>query len=71
MRTLSPAALGRCFVTGAAGFIGSHLVEYLVIQGNSVTGYDNLSSGKRKWIEHLLGDSRFKFLEVDLQDLKV
>lgn len=58
------------FVTGAAGFIGSHLVEHLVAQGNSVTGYDNLSSGKRKRIQHLLDDSRFTFLVADLLDLK-
>ncbi len=70
MRTASSVALGRCLVTGAAGFIGSHLVEYLVAQGNSVTGYDNLSSGKRKWIQHLLDYPRFTFLEADLLDLK-
>lgn len=70
MRAVSSDALGRCFVTGTAGFIGSHLVEYLVAQGNSVTGYDNLSSGKRRWIQHLLDHPRFTFLEADLLDLK-
>lgn len=65
-----PSPLGRCFVTGAAGFIGSHLAEYLHAQGGSVTGYDNLSSGKRKWIRHLLNHPRFTFLKADLLDLK-
>jgi UDP-glucose 4-epimerase len=59
-----------CFVTGAAGFIGSHLVEHLLAHGNSVTGYDNLSSGKREWVRHLLDNPRFKFFEGDLLDLK-
>src|SRR5712692_299152 len=70
MRDISPPVLGRCFVTGAAGFIGSHLVEHLLAHGNSVTGYDNLSSGQREWVRQLLKNPRFKFFEADLLDLK-
>ncbi|TSA36364.1 MAG: NAD-dependent epimerase/dehydratase family protein, partial [Verrucomicrobiaceae bacterium] len=36
----------KWLVTGAAGFIGSHLVEELLRQGETVTGFDNLSTGK-------------------------
>jgi len=61
--------LGTCFVTGGAGFIGSHLVERLLAAGNRATVYDNLSLGKREWIEHLFSDPRFRFIEADLRDM--
>lgn len=60
--------LGRCFVTGGAGFIGSHLAETLLAAGNPVTVFDNLSLGRREWIEHLLGRPGFRFVEADLRD---
>lgn len=59
---------GRCFVTGGAGFIGSHLVERLLAEGNTVTVYDNLSTGKTERIEGLLGKDAFTFIEADLLD---
>ena len=39
----------QCFVTGAAGFIGSNLVDRLLAAGHSVVGYDNLSTGQRRF----------------------
>jgi UDP-glucose 4-epimerase len=66
----SSDALGRCFITGVAGFIGSHLAEHLRAEGNSVTGYDNLSSGRRESIQHLLDNPGFVFIEADLVELK-
>lgn len=61
--------LGACFVTGGAGFIGSHLAEYLLAAGDTVTVYDNLSLGKKEWIEHLFSEPRFRFIEADLRDM--
>ncbi len=54
-------------VTGAAGFIGSHLVDAL-IRDNHVKGYDNLSSGKMEFLEHLSDEDNFEFVEEDVLD---
>jgi UDP-glucose 4-epimerase len=56
-------------VLGGAGFIGSHLVDRLMAEGNSVTVYDNLSSGSKKFVEHHFKDSRFHFVQADILDL--
>jgi UDP-glucose 4-epimerase len=57
------------FVTGGAGFIGRHLVDRLVSEGNQVTVYDNLVSGKKANIAHHLDKPNFQFIKADLLDL--
>ena len=61
----------KAFVTGGAGFIGSHLVDRLISDGYKVTVFDNLSSGKKEFISHNLGNSCFSFVKADLLDKKV
>jgi len=56
----------KALVAGGAGFLGSHLCERLLAEGASVTCVDNLSTGSRANVEHLLGDQRFTFIEHDV-----
>ncbi len=57
----------KILVTGAAGFIGSHLVDALV-QENQVIGYDNLSSGKKELVGHLEDEENFELVIADVLD---
>jgi dTDP-glucose 4,6-dehydratase len=56
----------RILVTGAAGFLGSHLCDSLLDAGNSVIGVDNLSTGNEVNLAHLQNESRFDFTELDI-----
>jgi len=58
----------RIAVTGAAGFLGSHLTDALLAQGHRVVGVDNLSTGLRTNLAHLKTESRFEFIEQDICD---
>lgn len=59
----------KCLVTGAAGFIGSHLVDRLLERGATVLGVDNMKLGRRANLARALENKRFKFVELDVNDL--
>jgi len=58
-------------MTGAAGFIGSHLVDRLLERGCTVLGVDNMKLGRRANLAHALENKRFKFVELDVNDAPI
>lgn len=71
--TMTPSKAARQYnlrkkvlVTGGAGFLGSHLIDRLIEQGHDVLCVDNLYTGTRANIEHLLSRSNFEFLRHDI-----
>jgi dTDP-glucose 4,6-dehydratase len=56
----------KILITGAAGFLGSHLTDALLAKGHSVLGVDNLATGNMANLAHLSGESRFSFLNHDI-----
>jgi len=59
----------KVFVTGAAGFIGSNLVDRLLGDGKLVVGWDDFSTGQREFLQSALANPRFKLIEGDCLDL--
>lgn len=58
----------KVLVTGAAGFIGSNMVDRLLRDGHTVTGYDNFSTGRMEFIEEAERVGRFQLVRADLAD---
>jgi UDP-glucuronate decarboxylase len=56
----------RVLVTGGAGFLGSHLCDRLIEAGNEVLCVDNLYTGTRRNVQHLLGNPAFEFMRHDI-----
>lgn len=60
----------KILVTGGAGFIGSHLCDKLIEEGNHITVVDNFVLGKRENIQHLIGHPSFQLIEADILDVE-
>lgn len=58
----------RILITGAAGFLGSHLCDRLIKDGHDVVGLDNFVTGSRENIAHLMGMDRFTFYKHDVSN---
>ena len=56
------------FVSGGAGFIGSHLADKLISEGNELVVFDNQISGSTANIQHHMGEKGFTYVEGDLLD---
>ena len=55
----------RSVIIGGAGFLGSHLCDKLIMEGHEVVCIDNLLTGRRSNVQHLLSNARFTFVYHD------
>jgi dTDP-glucose 4,6-dehydratase len=60
--------MARVLITGAAGFLGSHLCDRFIAQGDEVLGMDNLITGNMENLEHLIGNPNFTFYHHDVSN---
>ncbi len=58
----------RILITGAAGFLGSHLCDRLLLEGHNVIGMDNFITGRPENIAHLMGNGKFSFYKHDVSN---
>ena len=58
----------RILITGAAGFLGSHLTDRLLAEGHEIVGLDNFVTGNPQNIAHLMGNEHFTFYKHDVSD---
>jgi dTDP-glucose 4,6-dehydratase len=58
----------RILITGAAGFLGSHLCDYLLEKGHEIVGMDNFITGTPMNLAHLAGNSNFQFIKHDVSE---
>ena len=63
--------MARVFVTGGAGFIGSHICDRILDLGHEVVCFDSLATGFKENIEHLRNNSRFTFIEGDIRNVEL
>jgi dTDP-glucose 4,6-dehydratase len=62
----------RILISGAAGFLGSHLTDLLLAQGETIVGVDNFITGKDQNIAHLKGNPKYSFVKADvIEPLKI
>src|SRR5438105_7622080 len=67
-RKHSPRSQPTSVVTGAAGFLGSHLTDLLLAREHKVIGIDNFVTGSVDNISHIAGNKNFRFIEQDVTE---
>lgn len=66
VRLLPPSQRKRVLVTGGAGFVGSHLVDRLMLLGHEVTVIDNFFTGSKTTVSHWVGHPNFELVRHDV-----